>query len=392
MPAKKAQAPETADAHPIVAAIAAAAQVAKPTKPEESSEQRRQRINELRQARKLQDEIDGENAIRATLQKLAKETAAAFPPPPPYKPPPRTGKHASVETVVQHMSDWHTYEEVDAQKTRGINEYNALIAGQRVKRVVDAHLAIKDRMERGGGWRFEELVIPINGDFVPGTIHELERHTDADNVVLAVYGTARLLAYAIRDLAAAYPRTRVYCTSGNHGRLGDAKKVQSKDPLRNWDSIIAFLAYEHLRLTPNIVWRVPNSWGARWDVYRWGFLQQHGHFIKSWNSISYYGIDRMTRNATSLEAVRGWTPHYFLTGHFHTASQIQSPAGKVMMNGSLVGASEGVIDGMGKAEPPVQQMFGVHPEHGLTFTFDLRADAPADAPGYDVAPWMELQR
>jgi hypothetical protein len=375
----------------LATAIKAAAQAAKPAKPEETPEQRRARIRDLSKIRALETAVDGERGIRSYLTELARETAMQFDVPPPYKPPKPAPKSASGETMVQHLSDWHTYEDVQAARTRGINEYNGHIAGQRARRVVDTHLSIKERMERGGGWHFEELVLPLNGDFVPGTIHELERHTDAPNVVMAVYGTALLVAQTIRALAAAYPRTRVYCTSGNHGRLPDARKVQTKEPTRSWDTVVYLLAREHLRGMRNITWNIPDSWGVRYDIYKWGFLQMHGHFVKSWMNLPYYGLDRMTRNTTSLEAVRGWTPNYFLCGHFHTGTQIAAPAGELLVNGSLVGANEFVIDGMGKAEPPMQHMFGVHPEHGITHTWKIQADAPKDAPAFETTPWLELQ-
>jgi len=377
--------------HPLTAAIqAAAAATAKAEKPQETPQERRQRINELRQARKLQDEIDGESALRKTLEELVRQVTPQFPPPPPYRAPRSIPKTASRETMVQHFSDWHSYEIVDSEKTRGINEFNARVLGQRVRRIVESHLSIKERLERGGGWYFERLVVGANGDMVPGTIHELEKNTDAPNIVMAVYGTGLMLAQALRDLAAQYPEVDVYCTSGNHGRLPDARKVQTKEPTRSWDTMVYLFAREHLRAVPNIKWHIPNSWSKRFNVYKWGFFQTHGHFIKSFFSIPYYGMERMTRNTTSLESVRGWTPNYFLTGHFHTASELNAPAGKVLMNGSLVGANEYVIDGMGKAELPAQHMFGVHPEHGLTHLWELTADVRPGDPMYDAKPWTEL--
>ena len=52
-----------------------------------------------------------------------------------------------------------------------------------------AVLIALDRMERGGGWSFPRLVLGVNGDMMSGTIHEVERHSDAPNVIP---GTAEL--------------------------------------------------------------------------------------------------------------------------------------------------------------------------------------------------------
>jgi predicted phosphodiesterase len=360
-----------------------------PPDPVEAEEARLARLRELVIERDALRAVAGEKSLRAFLERLVAETAIQFRPPPPWKAPPRA-PGATEETLVQAFSDWHAYEIVSPERTRGFNTYDAATMGRRVRRVVETHLSIKGRMERGGGWRFRRLVLGLNGDFMSGTIHEVERHSDAPNVVMATYGTGLVLAQAIRDLAAAYETVDVFCTAGNHGRLPDARRMQQKDPTRSWDTLIYLFAREHLRQLPNLRWYIPDSYSVAFEVEGWRFLQTHGHDVKSWNAIPFYGINRMMANLNALEASRATPFHVALLGHFHNRSSMEAASAEYFVNGSLIGGTEFSVHGMGKADKPCQWLLGVHPEHGVTHRWPLLGEAPADAPGYEVAPWRSL--
>jgi hypothetical protein len=356
-----------------------------PKDPVMAEQERIDRVRKLRAEQDLIKGIAGEQSLRSLLEKLARETASRFTPPPAYTPK-KTPKDAVDESMLMQFSDWHGYEKITLEGTRGLNEYNADIMAQRVRRVVESHLEIKERMERGG-YRFRRLVIGSNGDYVPGTIHELERHTDAPNVIMGVYGTAMIFAQAIRDLSAAYPSVEIFCTSGNHGRLPDARKVQRKEPTRNWDTLVALLAHEHLRDLDNVKWFIPNSYSVAWELEGHVFLQTHGHEIKSAFSIPYYGVNRYGSNINALEAQRHNFVNYLLLGHFHTLSSLSLPATEVFMNGSLCGGTEGSVDAMGKSDKPVQWCMGVHKRHGVTHRWPIWATTEPDAPAYEARPW-----
>lgn len=353
--------------------------------PVQVEQERQESLRKMREERDLLTAIAGEKSLRAFLESLATNTAKKFQAPPPYKsqPPRKTETH---ESLVILFSDWHAPELISKDGTRGFNEYNRVIASQRAKRVVDSALSIKHRLETSG-WRFGELVVALNGDMVPGTIHEAERHTDSANIVCSVYGTAWILAQALRDLAAQFPAVRVECVSGNHGRLPDAKRMQQKDPLRNWDTLVYLFARSFLNGVANIEWDIPNSYSVLYDVQGWTFGQMHGHDIKGWAGIPFYGIERSTRNQNALEASRQKTIHYWLISHFHSQSALPQASGEVFVNGSLCGGTEYSVNGIGKSDRPNQLMFGVHPEHGVTHRWPLYADTEEDAPAYDLGGW-----
>jgi hypothetical protein len=349
-------------------------------KPKSAVEVERERIENRRLVRAEREDImavASERSLRAEITRVIRDVARQIDAPPRWKAPNARSKTASVETAVQMFSDWHSDEVVLSEAVRGFNEYNDTIAAQRVRAVVDRHLSIKGRMEAGGGWRIPHLVVSANGDFVSGTIHELEKHSDHKNVVWAVYETGLRLGQAIRDLSAAYEHVEVVCTSGNHGRLPDARRIQEKEPTRNWDTLVYLFAKEATRSLSNVTWTIPDSYSLLFQVGRWTFGQQHGHEVRSWNSVPFYGLNRLTGNLNAMEAARGAQIHYWLFGHFHSASSMPHASGESFINGSLIGATEFSVNALGKADRPTQWLMFVHPENGVTSRWPLLGEAVA---------------
>ena len=212
-----------------------------PPDPIEVEQERQERLRALRAEREALRDVANEKSLRATLEALFRDIVAQVPPLPPIAVPPGKGTETR-ETLLLHLSDWHYGEIVDGQGTRGMNAYNTEIARRRVSTIVQSAIGIAEKMRAGGGWAFPRLVVALNGDLVSGTIHELERHSDPKNIVWSVYECGLLLAESLRVLAEHFPQVDVFCTSGNHGRLPDARRMQSKDPTRNWDTLVALIA------------------------------------------------------------------------------------------------------------------------------------------------------
>jgi hypothetical protein len=357
--------------------------------PIEVERERKDRLRTLQFEREAIQAIAGEKSLRMWLEGLVRDVAPIFPSPPPYVAP-KASPGVSTETALMLWSDWHCYETVTRERTQGLNAYDAEIAARRVKRVVDESIKIKERMERGGGWRFPNAVIACNGDFVSGTIHEVERHSDAPNVVMAVYGTGMLLASAIRDVAANFEKVTVYCTSGNHGRLPDARRMQQKDPTRNWDTVIYLFAREALRGVPNVEFVIPDSYAITYEIGDKTFLQYHGHDVKSWNSIPHYGIQRYARNMNALHSRHRRSIDYLLISHFHTDSSMSTGGGKSYVNGSLIGGNEFSINGLGACDDPCQKLFFVSDPIGVNSEWSVMGEVRGESEGatYPPYPWI----
>lgn len=357
--------------------------------PVKQAEERRESARLLNLEREALQAVAGERSFRSFLANLIRETTPTLDAPPRYREPKKRGA-AVDESLLLILSDWHAYERVESEQVYGLNEYNADVMGRRVWRVVSSVRSIADKM-RAGGWRFPRLTVAANGDFISGTIHEVEKHSDAPDVMRAAIGCGLLLAESLRDLAASFEAVEVFGVSGNHGRLPDRRKVHQKEPARNWDYLIYTIAEIALRDVKAVKFYLPNSYSAVYELEGWRFAQNHGHDIRQWNQIPFYGINRQVTGLNALLTARGQPIHYFLYSHFHNPGSIASPGGEYFVNGSLIGGTEFSVNSMGRADRPCQWLLGVHRDHGVTHRWPVYAEGPTvsgEANGsYNVKPW-----
>lgn len=364
-------------------------QPAKPADPIREAEEQIAKRRELLKEREALRDVAGERSFRAYLNALVQSVAPRLTAPPKYKPI-KADRKATEESLLLLLSDWHAYERVKPERVLGLNNYDAETCGRRVYQVGQAALSIREKLTRGG-WHLPRLVVACNGDFISGTIHEVERHQDAPNVIAAAFGAGMLLAQLLRDLSAGFERVTVFGTSGNHGRLPDARKVQQKDPTRSWDYLIYLFARSALADVPRVEFVLPESYSVVYEVEGWRFCQSHGHDIRSWQNIPFYGISRAATGINALRSAMGLPIHYFLYSHFHNPGSIAAAGGEYFVNGSLIGGTEYSVNGLGRADKPCQWMFGVHKDHGVTHRWPLVAGG--DGPGgYDVRAWEGASR
>lgn len=351
-----------------------------PVDPVQAEIERKRKADELRAEREVLRDVAAERSLIGKVESLLTAKLDAMPAPKlsPVRP---SAKDCSVETMLLHLSDWHFAEFVRPEGVFGLNEFNREIGIRRVRRVVESTINIKSRLERGGGYQFPAIVVACNGDFVSGTIHEVEKHTDAENIIDAVLTTGELLAEAIRSLADHFPRVYVFGTSGNHGRLPDAKKVQTKEPTRSWDYLVYRHAAARLRDCPTVQIETPNAWAAMYEVEGRVIYQGHGHFVKSWNSIPFYGINRLTSRLSGVLCRHLRPVDYWLFGHFHTPGGIENSGGKYLINPALIGPQEFGLHSMGEATAPGQSLMSFNRKYGKTWQFDLQAEEVWPPPG-----------
>jgi ribosomal protein S14 len=367
---------------------AGGAKVAPPPRdPVKTAEERRAAARELAREREQLEAVAGERSFRAYLDGLLREAVPVIDAPPRFREK-KPGREAVDESLILLLSDWHAYEVVRKERVLDLNEYNAEVLGRRAFRVIQSVRSIADKL-RCGGWRFPRLVVAANGDMISGTIHEVERHSDAPNVIQAAIGCGLLLAQCVRDLAASFEVVEVFGTSGNHGRLPDHRRVSQKDPSRSWDYLIYAIARQALADCANVKFTLPDSYSAVYEVEGWRFYQGHGHDIKSWQSIPFYGISRAATGLNALRVAAGVPIHYFLFSHFHNPGSICAPGSEYFVNGSLIGGTEFSVNGLGRSDKPCQWLLGVHRDHGVTHRWPIQADGPGAVGSYDVAPWAK---
>lgn len=337
-----------------------------PADPIQAEIERQRRVSTLREERELLSDVARERSFRAQVERKLEEVVPKLGVLKPIAPQRiRTGGIQATESLVKMWSDWHAGEVVNVERMRGFNEYNFAEFQRRLETDTNATLHLA-QMLQAGGWHFEELVLAALGDLVTGTAHELERHSDGNNIVEIVVDVAAEAAVRVQQYAAVFPKVRGYWISGNHGRLGDARRMQQKDPTRNWDALIGMVVQKLLANQKNVNIVVPNSYAIGFDVQGWTFLASHGHDIKMWNAIPFYGINRFVTNINALEAARNNAINYFLFAHFHRQTSLTMPAGEWFINGSLIGGNEFSLNVLGASDRPAQWMLACHRKWGVT--------------------------
>lgn len=305
---------------------------------EETPEQRVSRIaREQRERREYTDAVS-EQAFRTVLVRAIREAVTPMPP----LPIPRVRKSTKAHHRYPFLqaNDWHFEERVEPAGVHGLNAYDIPTACRRWYRVVHALIDWSRDIQSGGRFVVPELTVGFLGDMLTGTLHGLERHSDAPNVVRAALWCGDLIALGLRDLCAAFSQVRVIGVVGNHGRLPDAKKVPTKDPTRSWDYLAYEVARRRLDGQKNVAFDFPEAYGVVFDVAGHGCYAAHGNFIPNNLGVIGYGVRRF---ATSLAAnlnAAGKPTKYCFFGHWHQSSAAEFAGLECFIGPSLIGTQE----------------------------------------------------
>jgi hypothetical protein len=282
------------------------------------------------------------------------------------------------------LSDFHWGEYVDPKQIGGVNSFNLTIARQRLETVIQG--AIKLSRILSPEMKYPGVVTPLLGDMISGNIHDELQATNELNTMPTVLDLYRNLVPAIKLLADTFGYVFLPCVGGNHGR--DTKKTWAKD--RNHTSF-DWLLYQFLAVAfeadDRVTFFIPDGSDALYRIYDVRYLGTHGDQFKSSDSI-IGPIGPITRGAQKKLARNVAVDQEFdvmVFGHWHQrmlSSQLRG-------NSSLKGLDEYAYQGNFKFEPPSQNFFMTHPDHGITFDAPLFADKSTKIP---KTPWCSVQK
>jgi hypothetical protein len=275
------------------------------------------------------------------------------------------------ESAILVLSDIHGDQIILPERTQGLENYNFNIACRRAERIVDTTIThLIDNMK---GYNFEKLYIFNLGDLVNGDIHpSAGKINEWGNSIKSSMVVGELISLMIKDLAKYFPQIVYVAVNGNHGRF--SKKKDYTASLNNWDYLVNSFAIhklDNLVKDERLTYMIPDSWTAAINIYGYNFILNHGDDIRSFGNIPLYGIERKTRRLTSLGAVSGVIPNYFLYGHFHTNTTQAHPTGNTVINGAWPATDEFALESMGAYNEPCQNLFGVHESYGLTWRLPI---------------------
>lgn len=257
------------------------------------------------------------------------------------------------------LGDWHTGEVISPEETEGFGGYDFEIEQKRIFNIVDEFLKYVD-VQRDI-YKISHCAIFGLADWVSGNIHyELEVTNEFPAPVAAVKA-GLLLGEVVRRISAHFETVDGFEISiDNHGRF-TRKNQHKQGGFNNWSYVVNTVANVYASKCSNFTPTVASGMKLLADVLGKKFLVEHGHTLKSWMGIPFYGIDRqsgreaMRRMGTDLEF------DYQVYGHYHVPNFMYR---RVLMNGSLSGTSE-FDSSVGRHSGPAQVVFLVHPKHGV---------------------------
>lgn len=211
------------------------------------------------------------------------------------------------------------------------------------------------------------------------------KQTDA-HVVKQTIRFANVGAHALRLLCEEFAEVEVEAVPGNHGRT--TKKAGDNLPDETFDHLAYYMIQLALKDQANFKINIHEAWYFIDQIFSWKFLGLHGEDVLSWAGIPFYGIERAVKNyymmlgMVTKESLRNMDPtaslavdqvlslldlpDYVTIGHFHNPMIWNIMGVEVLANGTLAGVSLYGAKKLRRLSKPSQQVFWVHPEHGVS--------------------------
>lgn len=264
----------------------------------------------------LKSERKATGEARVQTLAVAESVAVATPPRMIYKAP--TKKPSAPITCVLHLTDLHNGEVTVKDEVDGFGEFGPQIFTRRLEELGRNVLSFIDTQR--AGYHIPRLQILGTGDYVSGDIHEELRVTNAYPTPVQAVRAGYDLGALVAMLAPHFSEVVTdWITSDNHGRL-TRKNQAAEGGQNNWGFVVAHVVKQHVSRFSNVDVRIHAKPSALVRVGRENYLTFHGHEIKGWAGLPYYGFDRRA----AMEAVkRMGVPEAAFTkmvfGHFHVA-------------------------------------------------------------------------
>jgi hypothetical protein len=284
------------------------------------------------------------------------------------------------------LSDLHWGEVVRASQIGGVNSYNLAIARKRLRTVVDTTIDLCKILDPE--MRYPGIVVPLGGDMISGNIHdELAASNELNTMptLLDLYGN---LVPAIRLMADTFGNVFLPCVSGNHDR--DTKKIWSKD--RNHTSF-GWLLYQFLAAAfasdKRVTFYIPDGADALYRIFNTRYLLTHGDQFRGGDGIigPLGPVTRGEQKKNTRYAAVGQDYDVMEFGHFHK----RMLTARLRGNGTLKGFDEYAADNNFGVEPPSQNFWITHPDHGITFDAPVYCDEKVAAAGkVRKAEWVSV--
>jgi hypothetical protein len=265
------------------------------------------------------------------------------------------------ETVPVIMcSDWHLEERVALGTVLGRNEYSLEIYAKRLENLVRKSIALINYRKRFT--KVNEIVLWLGGDFITGHIHDENKANSALPPIRATLRAQTDIKLMIERILAetGVKRLVIPCNVGNHART----------TMKTWigacsDYNHEAYMYESLKqmfvADPRVQFIIPEGQFVEYSVFdKYKIRMQHGDAIKFGGGIGGLFVPVKKRIAAWNS---GCNDAYIdLMGHWHTFT----PNRRFIVNGSMIGFNPYAQWCGFSYEEPIQTLFYIEKQHGLT--------------------------
>jgi len=263
----------------------------------------------------------------------------------------------SPRSVVVALTDLHFGTNVDAAELGGKNEFNWNVGARRFGFIMEQLSTYKMELRE----LHSEVVLLLGGDLIGGIIHNQEGN-DYDYITYQVNGALSYFVQAFEYLKAFYPKVRVICQPGNHGRMMHkmSKDRALSQKYDSFENIIFYSLATYFRKDPKVEIIVPKTPYAEVSVQGHRLFMTHGDGVfvtgNPGKSINTDNIDKQIQRVNAEERNKDRKPFkVFVFGHVHQPAHfLVSSGAHVIINGSMIG-TDSFAQGVGvMSNNPVQ--------------------------------------
>jgi hypothetical protein len=322
--------------------------------PKQEVEHLRAKVRDLE--RRLKQERDATGEARIAMLALTEALEAVQPPKMVYRP--EKGEGQPVTHVVQ-LTDLHNGEVTHADEVDGFGEFNPDIFDLRLEEL--ATKIINHTNIKRAGYKIPTLHILGTGDYISGDIlHDELKVTNAYPAPVQAVKAGHSIARFVHMLSPHFEHVDVdMLTLDNHGRL-TKKNQAAQGGENNWGFVVAHIVKQVMSEQSHVAVRIHSKPSALVTIGPERYLCMHGHQIKGWAGLPYYGFDRrVAMEAVKRMGVADVSFTKLVMGHFHVAADTEN----WIIGGSLSGTNA-FDHSCGRHSEPHQTSWFVHPQHG----------------------------
>lgn len=320
-----------------------------------------------RKNRELESRLQSYRREHGKLEVFFDEVIASIKPITAINPIKIEGRRSGTPVVpVLHMTDVHMGAVQESSEIEGFNAYSPEIATVRMNQVSESWIKWVTFMKKA--YNIKDAAVIITGDLISGDIHDELRATNAFPSPVQVARVAELIAENIGNLSPYFDSITIHFISeDNHSRL--TKKPQAKEAgLNSLNYLVGVMIQAYVAKLPNVVMNIYAINEKVINVNERLYLATHGHTIKGWMGVPWYGVERKVGKEAlarlqiimqEFERAKDIGFHKYVFGHFHTP--IDTP---LYSCGASLQGTDAYDHQAGRYANPGLSAWLTHPKHG----------------------------